>query len=95
MTTATQPGRRNDSALFEYGADRATLYDAQDEIEGIKNDLETLIRRLDAAAQVHGYVREQCRDTAQVLRDVLHDEIDGGALAILENALHPQGRILK
>ena len=87
MTPVTSQFRKNDSALLEYGADRASLRDAQAEVEGIKNDFEKLIQRLEAAAQDHGYVREQCRNTAQVLRDVIHDEIDGGAAWILDCAL--------
>ena len=75
MNGAIQPIRANDSALFEYGADRATLRDAQAEIEGIKNDLEKLIRRMEAAAVDHGYVREQCREGAEQLKAAQHDEI--------------------
>ncbi|MCK9994273.1 MAG: hypothetical protein Dbin4_02793 [Alphaproteobacteria bacterium] len=75
MTPAPQPIRANDSALAEYGADRATLRDAQAEIEGVNNDLEKLIRRMEAAAVDHGYVREQCREAAEQLKAAQHDEI--------------------
>lgn len=64
MTPVTSQFRKNDSALLEYGADRASLHDAQAEIEGIDNDLLKLIRRMEAAAEDHGYVREQCREAA-------------------------------
>ena len=75
MTPAPQPIRANASTLREYGADRATLRDAQAEIEGINNDLEKLIRRMEAAAADHGHVREQCREAAEQLKAAQHDEI--------------------
>ena len=65
----------NDSALAEYGADRESLRDAQAEVEAINNDLEKLIRRMEAAADDHGYVREQCREAAEQLRAAQNDEI--------------------
>ena len=67
--------RVNASTLREYGADRATLRDAQAEIEGVNNDLEKLIRRMEAAAEDHGYVREQCREAAEQLKAARQDEI--------------------
>ncbi|MCK9994499.1 MAG: hypothetical protein Dbin4_03019, partial [Alphaproteobacteria bacterium] len=36
---------------------------------------EKLIRRMEAAAVDHGYVREQCREAAEQLKAAQHDEI--------------------
>ena len=86
MTPVTSQFRKNDSALLEYGADRASLRDAQAEIEGIDNDLLKLIRRMEAASEDHGYVREQCREAAEQLRAARQDEIRAAAW-ILDCAL--------
>lgn len=52
------------------------MRDARAELEGVRNDMEKLIRRLETASEDHGCVYEACHDAAEYLKGVQHDEID-------------------